>query len=68
MAEPLPAVLFAGRAVSFYAVVGMGLIEILEWSVGGGADQLGTDETVEPPEAARQLRPIVEGEVDHDKA
>jgi hypothetical protein len=30
VAEPLPAVLFAGRAVSFYAVVGMGLIEILE--------------------------------------
>lgn len=30
VAEPLPAVLFAGRAVSFYAVVGIGLIEILE--------------------------------------
>ena len=30
VSAPLPAVLFAGRAVSFYAVVGMGLIEILE--------------------------------------
>jgi hypothetical protein len=30
VAEPLPAVLFDGRAVSFYVVVGMGLIEILE--------------------------------------
>jgi methylmalonyl-CoA/ethylmalonyl-CoA epimerase len=30
VAEPLPAVLFGGRAVSFYAVVGIGLIEILE--------------------------------------
>jgi methylmalonyl-CoA/ethylmalonyl-CoA epimerase len=27
---PRPAVLFGGRAVSFYAVVGIGLIEILE--------------------------------------
>jgi Glyoxalase/Bleomycin resistance protein/Dioxygenase superfamily len=30
VSEPLPAVLFGGRAVSFYVVVGMGLIEILE--------------------------------------
>ena len=30
VSEPLPTVLFAGRAVSFYVVVGMGLIEILE--------------------------------------
>ena len=33
VSEPLPAVLFGGRAVSFYVVVGMGLIEILEWPV-----------------------------------
>jgi hypothetical protein len=30
LSEPLPAVLFAGRAVSFYVVLGMGLIELLE--------------------------------------
>jgi hypothetical protein len=30
VSEPLPAVLFGGRAVSFYMVVGMGLVEILE--------------------------------------
>jgi hypothetical protein len=30
VSQPRPAVLFAGRPVSFYVVVGMGLIEILE--------------------------------------
>lgn len=30
VSKPRPAVLFGGRAVSFYVVVGMGLIEILE--------------------------------------
>jgi hypothetical protein len=30
VSEPRPALLFGGRAVSFYVVVGMGLIEILQ--------------------------------------
>jgi hypothetical protein len=30
MLQPRPAVLFGGRPVSFYTVVGMGLIKILE--------------------------------------
>jgi methylmalonyl-CoA/ethylmalonyl-CoA epimerase len=34
VSPPKPAILFGGRRVSFYMIVGIGLIEIIEEAVG----------------------------------